>query len=296
MGEVFPAPPESDIRAEALFIIDAAKRRREEERVRYLRENPGGEREGLTPPPTSRLAPASTNGLVDDTNGPAGIVQAKAPSSATATNGARVPYHTPQSTISVIPPPNGFIQQSSTSSWINAQSTPDYPIAGPSSLSLASSSATAPAIPPHPQPSQIMNGRPAPAGTPTPTEAVPAYPPGSFEAQLEAISEGYKAGVNATPHSIATMARLNANALVAPQDIALGRGPNDMVPPRFHSGQKPVVMLANPGTRHRAKDRLAREHQEGFEGLSDDVEVDSEGFVDNVMVSRNFKPIRAILT
>lgn len=282
MGEVYPLPPESDLRAEALYIIDAAKRRREEDRIRFLRDNPsGGEREGLTPPPTSRNADGVPNGQPVDVTVIPGVRPNELALPQLQSNGGGVVSHTPQTAGTIIPQQNGLPAHHVASTSVNALGVTHQPVAGPSNHSHPSTRVVDPPINPFPQPLAAQNGQPQLVRQ---SDNAPTYPPDSFEARFEAVTEGYKAGVNATPTSIATIARYNASALVAPQDVALGRGPNDMVPPRFHSGQKPVVALTHPGTRHRARDRLGREHQDGFEGLSDEVEVDSEGFVDNVMV------------
>jgi len=111
------------------------------------------------------------------------------------------------------------------------------------------------------------------------------YPPDSFEAQFAAVEAGYRNGRHATSVSVATSGQILAEHIIAPQDVALGRGPNDIAPPKFHTGQKPTISLAPQGQRAKIRDRLDKEHEDGFEGLPDQVESDCDGFVENVRVS-----------
>ena len=114
----------------------------------------------------------------------------------------------------------------------------------------------------------------------------PIDPVDSFEEEFDAIEQGYLTGKHATAHSTATAARVLSEHIIAPQEVALGRGPNDPVPPRFHPGQKPTVVLAPEGSRLRPRDKFDKEHADGFDGLPPQVQTDCEGFVENVRVSR----------
>ena len=69
------------------------------------------------------------------------------------------------------------------------------------------------------------------------------------------------------------------------QEISLGRGAEDMKPPKFHSGQRPTVVLAPAAGKRPPRDRLEKEYMDGYEGLPGKIETDCEGFVGNVQVS-----------
>lgn len=279
MGEFYPPPSDSDIRSEALFIIGAAKRKREEDQARaQTRQSPGGEPDA----PTSSITVRA--GSTDQMNGhaiscgPNGTFPTEAPASASTTDGPK----TLRSHIAgeAFGPDVTTCNPSGQGAGPSASETSH---AGPSSTPSRHPSRREPS-------SEISSDDHSQFGQPVfvRTADQESYPRGSFEAEFAAVEESYSRGDYSTPISLATAGQAVASSLVAPQDIALGRGPSDMIPPRFHPGQKPHVVLANPANRPRVKERLDKEHQDGFQGLPSQVEIDCDGFVENVRVCSSF--------
>jgi len=59
----------------------------------------------------------------------------------------------------------------------------------------------------------------------------------------------------------------------------------DPRPPRFKKGQEETIVLAPNGSgRPKARDLVERMHEDGYEGLTSELESDAVGFVENVKV------------
>ena len=242
MGEVYPPPPESDIRTEAQYIIQAAARHRELEQLRKQREQPihvertnGGPR--ITPPPSG---------------GPA--------------------YPNPHQ------PANGGSLFGTPASAENGYPTElYYATAGPSTYTAQSG----------PGPSTFSRRR----------SDTPSYRPTDkhFKVRDGAIQSSYgdraaadtQAPAPQTQFQNSTQSDLVHSAIVH----------DEPKPPRFHEGQRPTIVLAPPGgNRAKAKDKMDKAHQEGFEGLTAELEADALGFVENVRVSAIIHMVASPLT
>lgn len=286
MGEVYPQPAESDIRAEANFIINAAKRKREEDRVSHLREESpsGGDRPSpqgvadLTPPP-SRGGPGAADDKVGLSAAASGSRQSMGV--AGARNGGEI------LTLQTAPARR---QSQGGSASQAAYAQPSSAVASSSRIPPQSMAPPARSF----QNGSSSNGNSHDHGRHPhhpPSNSQSTLPPrlgdnvDVFEDEFDAVEQGYLTGKHATAHSQATAARVLSEHIIAPQEVALGRGPNDPVPPRFHPGQKPTVVLAPEGSRIRPRDRFDKEHADGFDGLPPQVQTDCEGFVENVRVS-----------
>jgi len=279
MGEIYPTPPESDIRAEAAFIINAGKRKREEDRIRHLREESVGGKQTEINASSLPLVSGSGQPIADREKTKDDARPRQSNGAARTENGTGDVYANPHSAANGRSSYHGQLQQ--IPQFIN------QPHAGPSNhrqrtlppaelyprSELEHLMQYDPHHHPHPYPDKLP-------AHPSPVE----YPPDSFEAQFAAVEADYRNGRHSTPISVATSGQVLAQHIIAPQDVALGRGPNDTVPPRFHDGQKPTVALAPQGNRAKIRDRLDKEHEDGFEGLPEQVESDCDGFVENVRV------------
>ena len=207
MGDGHPAPPESDIRTEARYIIEAAAKHREERRFRGPRLPPWCEET------------AGDDGDTTDSSFNKGPM-----------------YPTPITA--------------------NGHSQPElsYPAAGPSSYSTDRSGNSF---------------------------DIPPYPPHeSYEEQFAAIQRSYR-----------KLAAVNGGFLELARTYA-----DDLRPSTFHEEQDLTVVLAPPASKIKARDKIEKSHEEGFDGLTPELEADAVGFVENVRVRILLKRCCDLLT
>ncbi|ORX41086.1 hypothetical protein BD324DRAFT_613126 [Kockovaella imperatae] len=215
MGEAHPPPPESDVRAEAMFLIEAAERKREENRARRGR---------------------------DETHSP------------------REAEHRHE--------------------WHGDQ-TPDDDQARRFWKGQNGNGSRANGVSDHDCPSRYgSNGQPS-----RPMKSHEASQNGhnwadDFEAQFHAIQEDYARRESSYRAAAAAAADEESTPSASNQEAALGRGLNDVRPPKFHDGQRPTVILTSQVKRSR--DRFERDHKDGYDGLTPEVVADCDGFVNNV--------------
>ena len=335
MGEVYPPPPESDIRAEATFIINAAERKREEDRIKRIRSDQdlggdNGQKEPSSPRPivpaagifagASGVSPPvhdhpwavqSMNGTVyprasmsHGTPGPSGgggVPQNGNGMMAYATPITGPTPHMYDTTFAPFPYRStvhgnghgpGHGQDYSPGHSHGYPSHPSFDF-GPSSPASSTSrrmyysAAIHDGFPPHPP-----NGQPLLFRV---MDEMEQYPDDSFEAQFAAVQARFRASAQHAASSVSHARGPGVSGeYPSAQAMALGRGPDDPRPPKFHSGQKPTVVLAPPGTRVRGRDRLEKAYQEGFEGLTTEIEQDCEGFLENVRVSNSDHSFRFV--
>lgn len=267
MGELYPPPPISDIRTEARYIIQAAAKHREQERLRRARLEgsteaksvSGGER-----PKTPSLPERSTPSAHTIT-----------PPAMTVQNGHSidpVPYATPVTSApqpirisTIVPPATGsYIPQtvpavsltrrgSATSSVRNTDQTPPE------------TSISVPAVP---------NGVGIPNGGAQPTSAVAAGTSvrtrDDFDAAFAKLQASYdhQSSAHAGP----------ARPPIGDESVR--------PPPVFTEGQKPLVALTpiTPLTRAQHRSHHEASHAAGLEGLPANLKADADGFVRNVRV------------
>ncbi len=232
MGQVFPHPPDSDIRGEARYIIETATRHREQERSQNVRQLYHKE-----------------------------AVQAERP--ITSSPNSDPTYHYPTH------PLPGPVYPTPLATGVFHSNALHYATAGPSSY-------TAQSVPgPSSYTAQLLPGPSTSARRQSETALYPLGPNESFESQYAALQSAYEQPVAPIPQP---QAYLPVVSPMKPQE--------EPRPPKFHGGQRPVVVLSQPASgRARPRDKLEKAHQEGFEGLTLELIADSAGFVENVRVS-----------
>lgn len=94
-----------------------------------------------------------------------------------------------------------------------------------------------------------------------------------FDTAFEKVQAAYRNGIR--PH----------NNPRAPQERSVPiNGMEDAHPPEWRSDQRPGIALAPGRDRIPPTDKMELAHRQGFDGLTDDLEIDAQGFVNNVRV------------
>lgn len=95
-----------------------------------------------------------------------------------------------------------------------------------------------------------------------------------FDAAYERVQEAYRNGIRPCHNPR------------APQERSVPiNGMEDAKPPEWRTDQRPGVVLAPGRDRALPTDKMDLAHRQGFDGLTDDLEIDAQGFVNNVRVS-----------
>lgn len=288
MGEEFPRPAESDVRAEGMYLIQAAGRRREEDRAREearARDEDRIRAQGHSRRSSQTVYPRTMQGFDD-------VEMLERPASVSGWHSTRPDDSMNGSGDPRSAAPRRFWKGQNGSSYpSNHRNSTQHPVY-PRRLSDPSSKGDLPVFY-HSSSGQPSRSRYSAVFDTPPQSQPPAYSyhhrqndspsqPSNedFDTQFTAIQDDYsRRASSSAPVPLSTPDIPPALA----QETALGRGVEDAKPPKFHTGQRPTVVLA-PSSR-RPRDRLEREHSEGFDGLTQDVMADCDGFVDNVRVS-----------
>ena len=258
MGEAYPPPAESDVRAEGMFLIREAERRRHDEEAREPDWRSEESHTGATLSQSNGMV-LGTRPVISDCHAEQVNGSGSAPRRYWKGNGDVTTAQTLNSTPSTSRYPQGS----------NAQSQPSYPPNGNG-------------------PSASYASQPSGSSSQYHLAQVKASME-DFDAEYSAIQADYAmrqyASARATGDTATAMASATGVALASTvQEDALGRGVDGVKPPKFHPGQRPTVVLDHvPGKKR--NDRLEKEYTEGFDGLTNEVVRDCDGFVNNVRVS-----------
>lgn len=251
MGEVHQPPAESDIRGEAMYIIQTAEKYRQQHEADRL--TPPPTRDGTFPRHGASIGVGLSDGSGSTSNHPPTTYVPGHPLS---------PPHSDSTAGDNAPPTAPLTGTSrphrSTNGKQHAQS--NQAASKPNTASRPANS------------NPNSNSNPNIAGPKT--VSLNTQPEEPFEVQFARVQEAYAHGIKYRIHPDAPCER----------SVPV-KGLDDANPPEFERDASPQVVLAPAESKKvQPRDGVEKAHREGYEGLREDLEIDAQGFVNNVKV------------